>query len=141
MLSDALPTSVLPEVLFRVAGAVVRRSAFLVSFFSPLHPKGSDAPELSSGLVLERDPTIGIGRVDGSGQQVEQRQCLLLPFAQGRFRALAVGDVLEAVDGPDNCAIVVFDGYREPPRTNDRESEIAKRLRGERIPPKIRRAK
>jgi hypothetical protein len=31
--------------------------------------------------------------------------------------------------------------YQQPPKTNDRESEIAKRLRGERIPPKIRRAK
>jgi hypothetical protein len=31
--------------------------------------------------------------------------------------------------------------YQEPPKTNDRESDIAKRMRGEQIPQRMRRGK
>jgi hypothetical protein len=65
------------------------------------------AGKLDRGLIVVGDASIGVGRVDGGGQSVEQIEIPLLARLEALLGRFTLGDVLETVHATDEAAFVI----------------------------------
>jgi len=97
-----------------------RRGAFLVRDWLSVGPVklAGDRPgivaddrmptaKLSGSLVAEGDAAVGVGRVDGCGESLEQIAVPSFALLQALLGSFARGDVLEAIDAANELAGLV----------------------------------